>query len=88
MDESLRRLWCAVLEQALEDAKSRSFKHKEEALEWFHSPSRGTGSFLWICSALDIDPGLIKKALPARQVIPLPSVRGQWENMAANLSAI
>ena len=55
MDAAYRKLWIAVLKQAIKDSKiSRS---------WFEDENEDTGSFQWICSVLDLNPGSIKSLI-------------------------
>ena len=55
MSEAYRKLWIAVLKQAIKDiGKCRS---------WFEDGNKETGSFQWICSVLDLHPGTIKSLL-------------------------
>lgn len=64
MEEACKKLWIAVLEQAIKDAQFELAAYKahvinifkESALEWFHSEEQGIGSFLWICALLHIEP--------------------------------
>ena len=60
MTEGSKRLWAAVLEQAIEDVR-REHGHADRARAWFQSEREGVGSFLWICRMLDIDPGSTRK---------------------------
>lgn len=60
MDQGYRNLWAAVLKQAVKDAK-RNFNNSTSSPGlWFHSKSHAVGSFLWICSVLNIDPESVK----------------------------
>ncbi|MFZ2525165.1 MAG: hypothetical protein WAW87_07595 [Candidatus Ferrigenium altingense] len=72
--QRLRRLWIAVLHQAIEDAKGnvRSVEKpgeniggiQREALMWiFHGISNGANSFNSVCSFLDIDPDRARQRL-------------------------
>ena len=63
--ERSRRLWIAVLHQAIEDARGRSVEVvgesvtgiQREALTWiFDEHSNAANSFSAICELLDIDP--------------------------------
>lgn len=64
MEEACKNLWTAVLEKAIKDAQFELAVYKthvtdifkESALEWFHSEEKGIGSFLWICTILNIEP--------------------------------
>ncbi|TET63088.1 hypothetical protein E3J48_03070 [Candidatus Aerophobetes bacterium] len=58
MEKTCKRLWHAVLEQAIKDA------HWDVAARaWFWSKNQGIGSFLWICSVLGLSPELIRRLL-------------------------
>ena len=76
MTEGCRRLWAAVLEQAVEDVK-RGRDNSDTALSWFQSDSENVGSFLWVCGILGIDPESIKRILVQRHSgIPVRRVEG------------
>lgn len=61
MDESYRNLWAAVLDQAIEDVRQYNGGFSmERAILWFESESNEIGSFLWVCSVLDLNPKPIK----------------------------
>ena len=62
MQDAYKRLWFAVLEQALTDAKGKHYSYREEAREWFLSEKYETASFLWICDVLDLDPDSFRNA--------------------------
>jgi len=55
--------WGAFLMQAIRDLHPRrgwtkneqACRNKQEAERWFNSPSKGVGSFLWICGLLNLD---------------------------------
>ena len=74
-----KKLLVAILAQALRDlvyagrfspTKGPAF----DALKWFSSEQTSPGSFLWICTALEIDP------CPLRQwVEELHSADGDWK---------
>ena len=64
MLEGCKRLWLAVLVQALKDARC-GIEHRmghardvisENARAWFASQDPGIGSFHWICTILEIEP--------------------------------
>lgn len=69
---AVRRLWAAVVNQAVDDIagvpyyldkESRHYKtlRKEDATAWFESTRTGCGSFLWICGeVLHLDPAQIR----------------------------
>ena len=61
MDIACKRLWCAVLQQAIKDS------HWDvTARSWFFSTDQEAGSFLWICTVLDFNPTLILTLLATR----------------------
>lgn len=67
-------LWAAVMQVAIEDSRglgpmpsghrdgSRA-DLRDRAVAWLSSPEQKVGSFLWICSLLDLDPGAVRAAL-------------------------
>ena len=68
MTDAYRKLWAAVLEQALKDmqvdVRSRKGNVRsllsEGARAWFCSESEDIGSFLWTCSILDLEPNFVR----------------------------
>jgi len=60
MQDACKRLWSAVLEQALTDAQGNYNSLREEARKWFLSENYGAASFLWICDVLDLDPDFLR----------------------------
>ena len=72
-----KKLLVAILIRALadlviEDTQTNSRQHiRREALAWFLSSDRGPWSFLWLCDALEVDPGMITRRLPEQR--PLQS---------------
>ncbi len=80
-DEFCKRLWSAVLANALFDAARGYFKihpENDEALTWLHSADTGQGSFLWVCEVLDHDPVKVRDSW-RRQLRLL--ARQHWENL-------
>jgi hypothetical protein len=75
-----RRLWAAVLEQAIKDARDETTKRRrferadgQTAQHWFLSENGGIGSFLWICEMLDLEPRFVRTLVNSGQdpqVIP------------------
>ena len=61
MEMACKRLWCAVLQQAIKDSR-----WDVTARSWFFSTDQEVGSFLWICTALDFNPTLILTLLATR----------------------
>ena len=58
MEKTCERLWHAVLKQAIKDAR-----WDVTARAWFRSKDQGAGSFLWICTLLDLSPESIRRLL-------------------------
>lgn len=78
LSEGTRRLWLAALEGARTDLqlagsthwshrpkRSVDFPHPAMERAWFQSSSDRTGSFLWICRALGLDPDYWRRGLMA-----------------------
>jgi len=61
MIDCYKKLWAAVLDQAVGDAT-----FENEARAWFQSTREGVGSFLWVCDTLNLDPDSIKRKLNNR----------------------
>lgn len=62
MEEAFKKLWSAVLQQALRDAQGNYYSYREEAREWLLSENHETASFLWVCDVLSLDPDLFRNA--------------------------
>jgi len=58
VEKRCKRLWHAVLKQANKDAR-----WDVTARAWFRSKDQGAGSFLWICTLLDLSPESIRRIL-------------------------
>ena len=74
MDET-RRLWGAVLIQAIKDLAGFSTDDEQErrrlqhyAALWFASDSQDPGSFIWICDGLRLSPSWIRRRIRASQL--------------------
>ncbi|UCF82980.1 MAG: hypothetical protein JSV50_17610 [Desulfobacteraceae bacterium] len=71
MAEAYKRLWAAVLEQAIKDVQGDERAHRgkvrsifsEGAWAWFRSESQEVGSFLWTCNMLGFEPDFILSLL-------------------------
>jgi hypothetical protein len=68
MSNAHRKLWFAVLEQAIKDSegylmrsRDNNERIKQEARRWFLSENQGIGSLLWICLVLDLNPEFLRK---------------------------
>src|SRR6266568_3691387 len=57
-----RRLWAAVLRQAVCDLRYRSTLQHFTRL-WFESDKREPGSFNWICELLEFDASWVRRRL-------------------------
>jgi hypothetical protein len=55
-------LYAMTLRQAADDAKQEWHKNRR----WFRSNSTDTGSFLWLCEQIDIDPAVVRDRLGLR----------------------
>jgi hypothetical protein len=62
MPDACKRLWSAVLEQAISDVQGDSNSDREEARKWLLSENYGTASFLWICDVLGLEPNFLRNA--------------------------
>ena len=69
MDE--KRLWAAVLLQAAKDVSGFTYVYSESqrsmiqrsARAWFASNYYETGSYLWICDLLELEPSWIRRRM-------------------------
>jgi hypothetical protein len=60
-----RRLWPAILEQAVIDLVNPDARSRLRYFTqlWFTSDNHDPGSFHWICDSLDIDPSWLRRRL-------------------------
>ena len=70
--ENCRRLWAAVLEQAIDDL-GRGYVYAGQAQAWFQSQNEGVGSFLWVCRMLNIDPDYAREGVSRKSTVTLLS---------------
>ncbi|MFC1869383.1 hypothetical protein ACFL0H_14790, partial [Thermodesulfobacteriota bacterium] len=63
MDRVCRNLWVAVLKQAIKEARKDAGCSILRTQAWFYSDSREIGSYLWICSILDLNPESIRQLI-------------------------
>ena len=78
IDQALRALMFAVLEDAIACDQSAHAKLVQEAEEWINSDNDGLFSCTNICEILDINPGCVRKGLEqwkARQIGAPPEER-------------
>lgn len=65
--EPERRIYWGILAQAIKDVRSSckwGNKHdRDDAMRWIKSEADHTGSFLWVCDMLDIDPDWVRESL-------------------------
>jgi predicted DNA-binding ribbon-helix-helix protein len=65
-ENQARRLWSAVLIQAIKDSRNRAKEMKSiraEALEWIKSNSNYENSFCAICTILDLNPAKTREKI-------------------------
>ena len=83
MMREYKKLWAAVLDQAIKDAGG-SVEHRKEyarhlimenAHAWFLSEDQGIGSFCWICSILEIEPEYARVLLESTGRIQMGSLK-------------
>ena len=67
MDQTCKKLWSAVLKQAIKDAQEIYSIYAGDARAWFCSKNQGTGSFIWICMMLDLDPDEFRSVYQERE---------------------
>ncbi|MEO5349853.1 MAG: hypothetical protein H7836_09420 [Magnetococcus sp. YQC-3] len=65
------RVWAAVLHQTILDL--RNPKRKQAALAWLNSHMDGPGSLLFVCGALNAEPGYIRRLV--MQKVPCAMVQ-------------
>lgn len=63
MGDPCKRLWTAVLKRAVKDVHDNGTTSviSQGTRAWFGSKNQGVGSFLWICSMLDLNPEFVRK---------------------------
>lgn len=80
LPRGVKKLWATTLAESLGIClRGIRGDHKpyDTELEWITSESMRVGSFLWICQALDLDPGKVRKVVQGGQRIRLPESRGR-----------
>lgn len=89
ISENLRILWCAVIEQAVDDLRGCNDEadkdsghqkrlRKNAARRWFNSESTYPNSFLSVCELLQLDPSQIRKKLLAEKKTLQIERRNLW----------
>lgn len=69
MGQTCKNLWSAVLNKAIEDAQENYSIYAEDARAWFRSKSQRTGSFIWICLILNLDPDAFRSVYQEREAV-------------------
>jgi hypothetical protein len=80
VDVGVRRLWAAVIQQAMDDiagvpdwvdkySKHHSALRRQRAEAWFRSSRSDCGSFVWICDILRLDPARLRKGVFRKPVL-------------------
>jgi hypothetical protein len=59
--DSDRNLWLAVINLALDDLTATKTPLKRSARAWFLSSNRNTGSFIWVCDHLGLEPTAVRR---------------------------
>src|SRR5438067_1037566 len=67
LDSPERRLWRAVLRDALADLDSPSRSRRLDAREWIELDSFGWASFRWICDIFHINQRAVRATLSPRR---------------------
>ena len=77
MSNGYKKLWFAVLEQAINDAEGHVEGPKdyrklitERARAWFFRKNQGIGSFLWLCLMLDLNPESVRRLIAKKYNSP------------------
>jgi hypothetical protein len=62
--DQCRKLWSAVMEQAIEDLSGDNPRIQQAAVDWFSNRQNdGVGSFVWVCQAIDLDPDSVRECI-------------------------
>ena len=64
-------LWSEVMLMALDDLRNGDGQATRAAECWFQSPATVVGSFLWVCDALNLDPGDVRQNVQCHN-LPFP----------------
>ena len=75
MYQTYKRLWSAVLNQAIKDAQENHSIYAEDARAWFCSKNQAIGSFIWICMILDLHPDTFRSVYQEREAISYSTTR-------------
>jgi len=69
--------------QAIKDAQENHSVYARNARAWFCSKNQGTGSFIWICMILDLDPNAFQSVYQEREAV---SYAHTPQNMATEMA--
>ena len=58
-----RSLWSAVLDRAIEDLEGSILERRYSKAWFYRDHEEGTGSYIWICDVLGIDPAKTRKII-------------------------
>jgi hypothetical protein len=58
-----RKLWFAVLNQAIDDYRKGNPQYREELRQFFFEKSENNDWFKWICHAIDIEPEAVVREI-------------------------
>lgn len=70
-----KRMWAAALRNALLCYRSPRQDVRDETIKWLNEKSMRTGSLMWICQALNLDPDFVRNKIITHQG-KLPRMRG------------
>lgn len=79
-----QRLWATVLEQAARDWWDKSFAVARAARNWVLYSGMREGGYLWACTMVEIDPGLLLAAIERKDKELFNGALGQKVYVAAN----
>jgi len=85
MQEPCKRLWLTVLKGAVHDSQNGDPYQRRKARYWLCSEERGIGSFIWICTNLELAPDAVRfrcRDKPGKK----KSARSEYAWDGANLS--
>lgn len=60
IEEACKRLWAAVLAQAVRDALGGNLYLRKSAWAWLRSENQRVSSFHWICTILGLNPESVR----------------------------
>ena len=74
MDIECKKLWIAVLKQAIKDSQRDAKSSIVRSQLWFYHDSKEVGSYLWICDILNLDPESIRSSIKLEIQEPFPKL--------------